>query len=912
MTRPITLVYQELATQTPQTVEPDLNCLVLGAAYQIYDYQESADKTAIQVANYGSLNANNPYTPPVANAPAIALAAPPSIHAGAWVDPASVKVYFDDVRVIMTSRSDGSVTLNDNLLTSAGATFITSGVAAGDTLIIANPPGPATPNLVLTISEVVSETTLRVTTNFLASTSSLAFRVERQLNDQLVDSSFVVTPTFRSDNAITILGGVTLSVGSVPRTVSFANVYVAYRAYRTDLQGVDSINPANATADILAKIGKIDARNPLAAHVWVASQNAGSAPIYFYGVATDDLAGYTLARDAISTDKSVYAMVVANPDLSILAMFRTDNVSLADPTTALATGVPQKFRVVMGSVPLTTTSTIVTETNTGTSEQRSGAIPAGVRTITLSGVNFLTAGVKPGDQLILSASPNASPLDGTYAISHINSTTSCEVDTAFPTTVSSPEGINYRVFRPSTGANVIALSDNRAQRTAVNVTYISRVAGVAAGARTIALVQNATTAGGIYSVVEVAGTSTVINGDFASGLVTATMVVNALLTGSGVTTPFSGSVNLTATTTSGSAVQAAFAAAPLSGGTAGVNSLTSTAVLDAVYIRLFDANAGFITAGVLPGDIIQVPAHPNGVFTATGTKSFVVNQVLSEQRLEIADLTAGAYVNNSSTVEAELPHLDDRLGDNLTVSQGSIRYRVIRQLSKAQQVSYLAAIAQSLRSQRAILTWSDSVVVSGLVDGSLTRNPDGTAADAAAQPGTYLAAVVGGLTAGMPNHQGFSRLGVAGITTVNHSQGYFTDAQLTALSDSGWYVFVQDTPESLPYTIHQLTTDPAALQTGEYSMVKNFDYLAKFYSRIVDQFLGIWNVNEETLGFMRQDVNSGTAQLKLKRVARIGAPVIDANIASLAISTASPDRVELYMNIERPVPLNTVGLHLVG
>lgn len=911
MTRPITLVYQEQAQQTSQAVEPDLDCIVVAPAYQILDY--ATDKTAIQVANYGTLNANNPYTPPIANTPAIALAAPPSVTAGAWVDPSSIKVYFDDVRVILESHSDGVTALNDNLLTSAGATFVTSGVAAGDTLIIANPVGPATPNLVLTVLSIISNTQLRVSTNFLANNTNLAFRIERRLDDQLVASSFVVPPVFRSSNAITILGGVTIPVGNVQRTVAFANVYVAYRAYRTDLQVKGTINSGNAVNEITANIGKIDARNPLASLVWVSSQNAGQAPISYFGVETDDLTGYTKARDALSSDKSVYAIVVGNPDAAIVAMFKADNVSLADPTQALANGVPQKFRVVIGSEELPTQATIVSERATATTEQLSGAIPPGIRRVTFAtGLNFLTSAVKPGDQLILSASPNIAPLDGTYTISHINGALECEVDTAFPVAVGSAEGINMRVYRPSTGADVIALVDNRARLTAASVTYYARVAGVAAGARTIALVQDATTTNGIHSIVEVPGTSTIINADFGGGSISATMIVNALTTGAGVTIPFSGSVNLTATTSNGTAIQAAFVAAALSTGVAGVNALSAAAALDAVYIRLFDAAASFITSGVIPGDAIEIPRVPNGVFTTTGTKRFYVNQVLSEQRLEISNIVAGSYVNNSSTVEAELPHLDDRLGDNTLVTQGTIRYRLVRDLTKDQQASYLVSIAQSLRSQRAIMAWSDSVVVSGLTDGSLPPNQDGSAAAAAAQPGTYLAAVIGGMTAGLPNHQGFSRLGIAGIDTVNHSTGYFTERQLTTISEGGWFVFVQDTPEALPYAIHQLTTDPSALQTGEYSMVKNFDYLSKTFAAVLDPFLGVWNVNEETLGFMRQALNSKIAQLKLKRVARIGAPIIDASISSLAVSSASPDRVEIYMNVSRPVPLNVIGLHLVG
>lgn len=909
MTRPITLVYQELATQTPTIVEPDLDCIVVGPAYQIMDYLD--DKADLEVASYGELNADNPYVSPVANVPAITLAAPPGIAVGGWVVPASIGVVFDDLRVILADGTDGSVTINDNLLTSVGATFVTDALQAGDVLIIDDPVGPATPNLTLTVLSVVSETTLRVSSNFLATTASLKYRVERTLQDTTIASEFVVPPTFTSSNEIVILGGITVPVALVDRVVSYARVYVEYLAYRTDLQNKDSVT---GTAEIEAKLGKIDARNPLAAHTSVAKLNAGDAPIYFYGIETDDILGYAKARDALSSDKVLYAEVLCTSDLPTHALFKADNTSLADPTVAASTGVPQKFRASMASETLPVTADIVTERATMTTEPVAGAIPPLVKRISfVSGVNFLTSNVKPGDQLVLTASENVAPIDGTYVIAHINSALEVELDTALPTTITVDEGVNLRVFRPSTNSDQIALVEGRAELTVGAVRYQSRVAGVTPGTmRSIALVENATTPDGIHSIVEIAGTTTVINANFAGpGDITAAMIVAAMTTGAGVTVPFTGSVNLLATTASGATVQVAAPAAFLSTGVAGVDRLDATAALDAAFLRVFDSSATFISDGVLPGDIVEIPSNPNGVFS-TSTKQFIVNEVLSEQRLQIQNIVSGSYVNNTSTVENELPHLDNRLGTGTLVSQGTIRFKVLRRLSKDQQVESLAAMAQSLRSQRALLAWPDSVLVTGLVDGSKTRNADGTAAAADAQPGTYLAAVIGGMTAGLPNHQGFSNIGVAGIDRIYHSTGYFTERQLSLLSDSGWYVFAQDTPESLPYSIHQLTTDPSALQTGEYSMVKNFDYLARFFVAILRGFTGPWNVNEDTLGFIQQALNSGILLLKSKRVARIGAPINEATILSIGVSDASADRVEIYMGLDRPTPLNTIGLHLIG
>lgn len=912
MVRPIVLVFQEFATQTVTPTTPDLNCLIMGPAYQIKDYLD--DKATLQVSNYGTLNADNPYTPPVAFTPAITLAAPPAIETGAWVDPDSIKIVFDDFRVILADATDGVTTTvapDENTLVSASSDFVTAGVQPGDIVIIDNPAGPATPNLIRTVISVDSPTQLRVTTNFSAAAVALNFRVERQLNDTVIDNAFVNAPVFRSSNEIEILGGVTVTVGSIPRVVSFAKVYVEYRAYRTDLQQLDTVE---STADIISKIGKIDSRNPLAAACFVALQNAGQAPIQFYGVASDDLIGYNLAKDALSSDTSIYAIVPLTQDLSVIASLKNDNESLADPTVALSSGVPQKFRVVVGSGELPVTATLVEETITGTAEQLAGAQPPGVKSITLASLTALATNLRPGDRLTLSASENVSPLDGAYTIAHINSNTNVELNEVLPVAVGAAEGINYEITRPSTGATVVPLVDNRARGTNEDVVYYASVAGVTPGARTIAKVQDATTPNGINSIVEVAGVSTIINGDFAAAVLTAQDIVDAINTGVGVAVPFSGSVNLVAETAVPATVQTALAATALTAlatPVAGVDDLSSAAVLDDAFIRFFDSSASFISDGVLPGDFIEIPTNPNGVFSTT-YKRFAVNTVVSEQRLEIQNVISGVYTNNTSTVEYELPHYDNRLGTGTLVTNGTIRYRVVRDLTKTQQVTELATVAQSLNSRRALLAWPNQVLVSGLVDGSKPRNPDGSKAAADLQPGYYLSAVIGGMTAGLPSQQGFSRLGCAGISRIYGSNDYFSEQQLTDLSDSGWYVFVQNSPSSLPYSIHQLTTDPATLESGEYSIVKNFDFVSVFFANILEPFLGVWNINNDTLGFMRQALNTGIDNLKLRRVAKIGAPINNAAITSIAVSAASADRVEVYMTVDLPKPLNVIALHLVA
>jgi hypothetical protein len=907
MVRPLVLLFQEYAEQTVAPVTPDLNAILVGPAYQIYDYPD--DKQLIEVSAYGTLNMPSWQEGPPANIPAITLAGMPNAAPGSWVDPASVRIFFDEARVVLTSGEDG-VTPNtapyENYFQSEQAEFITNKVQAGDVLFV----NVNEEELVLTILGVESETLVRVASNFDANAEDLTFRVERKVNNVELGNQFIVRPTFRESNEIKILGGVTTLVGLATLPVSYARVYVAYRALRTDLQNLGSVNSRN---EILSKVGRIDSRNPLGAALFVARQNAGQAPIHFYGVPSDDVSGFTAARDALSVDETLYAIVPLTTELSVIASLKTENEQFADPSQAINDGVTQKFRVVIGSGKLPASSVVIPENVDGQAEQQDDAVPPGNRLVEIVGLDALTNHLKPGDKLTISASNTTPSVDGTYTISHINSENVVEVEEEFATEFVSPTGaaINFSVVRPSTNLTLVESEDQRMSRTHEGVTYTNRLAGYQSPARTVSLVEDTTAPNSVYRITEESGTTT-IYADFESGNITAQRIVNALQ-GQGVVQPFAGSVYITAAVDDAAEVQNGNAEIEFSAdeGYENVRSLRAIGALDGVFNRLYDPNATFFTSEVQPGDIIEIPRDGNSAFSSN-TKRFVVDQVLSEQRLRITNQNAGAFRNNSSTAEYELPHFDNRLGQGTLVTNTAIRYRVLRELSKDQQVAELVTVSQSFNSRRAILTWPDKVWVAGLVDGSKVKNADGTLALADAQPGYYLSAALGGMTAGLPSQQGFSRLGIAGISKIEHANDYFSDKQLTDLSDGGWYVFAQNSPSSLPYSIHQLTTDPSTLESGEFSIVKNFDFVSLFFLGVLEPFLGVWNINNDTIGFVRQAMNTGIEQLKLRRVAKIGAPLKDATLTSVAVSLASSDRIEVYVEVGLPKPLNTIGLHLVA
>lgn len=783
--RPVVLVFQEFATPTVTPTTPDLNCLIVGPAYWIQDYftpgtTDYADKDSIELsAAYGALEADIGTLPP--SGPGVITAAdPPNNKPGALLDEDSVEVFFDNARAIITNGAAGTTSAaTPNTFAQADAVDFTTGVAKvlpGDRIIISD----GSNNIVRTVFAVVDAATLTMTQDIpgagFTPGAGQSWRIERRLNDQLVDPSFYTI----QGNTIAINGGVTLTVPTQgAKTVTYALVYVQYRALRQDLQ---DLNTVLTTDDILATLGRIDARNPLAVGVFVARQNTTSIVQYF-GVASNDLVGYTLVRDAIASRPDVYAVVPLSTDVSIVAMWNSDNVGLALPDES--NGRPQRFRVVIGSGTLPLIKELIAPAATGQISTKTGTASTDVCQISIPGATLIANGVLPSDVLTIALDTSGTPVNGTYTVAQVLSDTMLEIDGVFPS----------------------------AKTLDVLATF-------------------------------------------------------------GITGP------------GGSPTRRAVAVA---------SSAATTAVGPDLYIALKDASGTFVSSGLIPGDILEIPADTASTDFTGPTSKFVIAAVLSENRLEIVNND-----RNTSTVENELPHGVKRTATTALVpTTATINYRVTRTLSKDQQVSDLVAVAQSFKSRRTVLVWPDKCDVAGVVGGT-------------AQPGFYLGCAVGGMTAGLPSHQGFTFLGIAGISKIYDSNTYFNDVQLTDLSQGGWYVFAQQTPTALPYTIHQLTTDVSTLESGEFSVVKNFDFVSLFFVDILENFLGQYNINTETLTLLRSALNIGGETLQLRTFAKIGAPLTAFAINDLTISPISADRVVTHLGVGLPKPLNVVELHLVA
>lgn len=784
-------------------------------------------------------------------------------------------------------------------------------------------------------------------------------RVERVLSTQrLQDPSrtYLIFPEPGSDK-LTVRGGITVPVQITParsvaapspsattvsRTLSYAELYLSYVALRQDLQNLGTAVPSDEQTinglPVIRGVGKIDARNPLAVGLKIALNNGGNVPIRYYGVASQDSTGYANARARLAARNDLYCFVNLTQDLNVHAAFKTAFVQQASPTYARDKGVRQRFRIALGSIPMPQEQTVYEGSISAVSSAVSGAVTGKYRTLSITAASTGSAPatgavedidftqILPGDSVTVGLSSAASSAwqnrRGTHRVGHVN------------TSQNFPNSGDPSAMEVVPGSS---RWDDASGAPPEDIELLVRAPdGTVKFASTAAASVSTGTGGTLGTILYSMRLPTVVGGPYtvrytASGSSNHAVVVT--LAGFAITVTF-GSLathdEIAAAVNSHPAVSAVLAALVTHGGTqaaiAGSQSpaapapilpgsgvcTASVGVNDALFNQLDDDSATFLQAGVKAGDLVEIPIDPNNYVPdayAGRVLTYRVGSVQNENRLRIFN---GA--DDGADAAEELPHffnrdLPGRYLDN--TAPNAINYRVRRTLSSLDRALALIAIAQSVRSSRLTLMWPDLVGVSELADGSLPRALPSVRTRAGLVPSYYLACAVGGVIAGTPSQMGLTGGSFIGFDRLAHTTDVFSEEELSLISDGGYFLCTQEVEGALPQCEHQLTTDPSALETGELSMVKNIDYLSINYSELLRGFLRQYNNIPEALGEIYRSVVDNTNLLKGQYIAKIGAPLLEGTITSLAQSEFAADAVELFFDAKIAVPLNNIGFHLV-
>lgn len=955
MARPLVLIYQDLQQASVEPQTPDLSSVIAGPAYVIKDYPDDAAEILLSTA-YGQLEqpagGAGVYVPPLANTAAVTVVAYPGNAAGALVDHASVRVFLQTPHVVVgsthgvgqvlgTAVTTSSTVGLENKVTFTGGSpnLVTAKVKVGDRIILTDSGGATVVRTVMSVGEpdaagtVTDVTSLRVSQNLPAAgwvfDASGEARIERTVATQeYVDSvGDVITFPYAGLDTLVINGGISLTVDSISMPVSYAGVYVAYRALRQDLASdVDFVTQSDVLIDSVgrsyfAKLGLIDARNPLAAGVFVALMNAGAAPIYFVGVQSNDAAGHAAVRAVTESRDDLYAFVPLTDNLSVIGAYKLEWEQLADPTFALENGVPQKFRMVIGNTTLPVNSTIAPSSTTGVSQQPTTSLNTNLkRTLRLTGSpNIDVSQVLAGDIVTIGLVPAGgswASRRGAHTVAHVNKSEG--VPAAQHPEIELLPGTSRwdDANTDASGATEILITSPS------GTVKVSKLASLqiddGSGNGVLFSMKAPTTVGGPWTIAYAAGAPTSTPVITITGFAVSIQISNGVTTYNQIVAAVNGHATLSQIMTAALVGTNGAQAAPVVAAPTAVSGTVCSASIaqnDDLFVWLYDATAKFLSWGVKVGDILQVPVDPNDYSPSAFSGvvyNYTVAQVISENRVAVQTLG-----DDSPSADNELPHYFNRhlagryIDDETSTSASALRYQIVRSLTTDDQVSQLVAVAQSLRSKRAVVVWPDLVDVDGLKDGSLPRTDPAVPAAAASQPGWYIACQVAGALAGLPVQHGLTNLGLVQIKKLYHSTKWFREAQLSKLSDGGLFVMHQLAPDALPECIHQLTTDPTAIETGEVSVVRNVDYVSIVFQGVIKPFLGRWNVLPETLSAIFTEVNKTIVELKGRRVAQIGAPLVSGEITSLKQSDVAANRVVMFSNIKVPVPLNGVDVHLV-
>ncbi len=991
--RPIVYVYQQFDNVVVAPGAPDLNCCIVGPAYNIMDYSE--DKTDIVLADFikAGETANAPCKAsgtsfgrpdPGTDFVTISDTSRPEHIAGAVLDEDSVQVYFDDLYIEVAYGEDGALADGDYEFEDTvagdfsgydadGTAVNASGtqkIAAGDRIVLTKTPGgDGALTDVKTVAYVVSATKLALTstkkTDYVTwpnenfGNTIIRWRVEHKLDDQLLDDAYFSM----SSGDLTITTGATgilMAYQSLTWSVNYSKMYYGYRELRTDLDDVLTINSIDDVTSDETLIGRIDERNPLAAAVQVALANTGNS-IQVFGVSTDDLTGHQSARDRMTSRSDIYAIVPVTDAVAgvnwviIINMWKAHCVAYAAYDVA-------KFRIVIGSYDtLPTEKASAPASLVGHSVLDAAEVIAsdfGVFVDPASATNFITDQITSSHLLdIMHGDANLTTLTATKPY-------------IFDADYTGP-----RELRGVMGGKRLrtTLADAPAAAVAANANCYAVRSPILKGEGATPLVDKTACAWATNADPGTAHARITKTGAFADVLpgdvvhVTAFTTTAAHEDGWVVITTFGGDsdnyIDIECAEVTGDTVEIQIYrpidAAILSTITALTRTFTSSggtdfanvAIGDMVFAMQSDTSTNdgmWIVQNVIADDEIVVGDPATALTDSTVLTNFVVFRPVSSNadasittraRLtRLRDDTATFTTSVEAAEDINIPYpvdtdttkwdtpttqwpIETVVNDNMLDAQlgvleelapdafiagyaGDMPYRISIDLNRDSQVTELNTITTSLSSSRCVMTWPNSLYVSNL-ENELTSTQN-------KQSGQYLACAVGGMIAGLPSHQGFTYIGIGGIQQLFNSNFYFTEDQLTDLRNGGWYVFKQDSSASLPYTIHEVTTDVSAYEFGELMNVKNFDYVSLYMKEVLDSFLGKYNITTETLEMIKTSLNAAASFLQLRIFPKIGVPLLSANITYIAQLETEVDRVEVYMDVTLPKVLNRIGLHLVA
>jgi len=195
--------------------------------------------------------------------------------------------------------------------------------------------------------------------------------------------------------------------------------------------------------------------------------------------------------------------------------------------------------------------------------------------------------------------------------------------------------------------------------------------------------------------------------------------------------------------------------------------------------------------------------------------------------------------------------------------------------------------------------------------------PDSLGAFGTTLTAEYGACAIAGLTASVLPQQGLTNIEVNGFDDIPAVYSVFNADQLDTIAGGGTLIIMQETLGGNIFVRHQISTAYGEndLNQSELSLVKNLDSISYIYANALRPFIGVFNVTPDVIDQISLEVRNILASLgSLTDALGTVSPQIILEGSELSNIQQHPvlkDRLLITVNLNLPVPLNVIEMHLV-
>jgi hypothetical protein len=323
----------------------------------------------------------------------------------------------------------------------------------------------------------------------------------------------------------------------------------------------------------------------------------------------------------------------------------------------------------------------------------------------------------------------------------------------------------------------------------------------------------------------------------------------------------------------------------------------------------FDYIVGTPKALVESGASGSKNAQANTSVISDSTQNFrsPTSKVLENDNVYAVNSDGDVYLGSIVTTTISSVTVEWTL--NVPADGEAVSYYISRNIAgptgKDRQIAILESIASSLSSNRLAMVFPGKCSIS--VGGKDYFSVDSY----------YLSAALAGLIAGLEPHRPKNNISLAGVTAlVGSNIGKFSEEEIDRISDSGYFVFVQDTIQSAPYCVHQVMTKygthKGVQELTELSVINNYDFVSKVFKQVLKTYVGTHNIVPSTLSSIRASLDSSIARLRGISRPQIGPSLLQGSVDILRQASYDSGTVEVSISIVLPKVLNKIIVELVS